>query len=152
MSYMFLLWVLQAAPFSPLPFYSSFSILNFSKPKPCLLFWLQVASFTNVFFPVVIVINLLYPKYPGPKTHDNISSVRFTLLIKKPVTVTRSSGILCLYGDTPHNNFKDLWGICCTYRTQKKWANCYGHLNPSPAVFMSPVGPLLIAQLLFPNF
>lgn len=102
MSYMFLLWVLQAAPFSPLPFYSSFSILNFSKPKPCLLFWLQVASFTNVFFPVVIVINLLYPKYPGPKTHDNISSVLFTLLIKKPVTVKLGHQEFCVYTVTHH--------------------------------------------------
>ena len=66
-----------------------------------------------------MVINLLYPKSIGPKTHYCILNVLFTLLIKKAVTVTQSLGILSLYSDIPHNHFKHLQGICDNYRMQK---------------------------------
>lgn len=79
---------------------------KFSQPKLSLLFWLKVVSFNNVFFPVIMVINLLYPKSIGPKTHYCILNVLFTLLIKKAVTVTQLLGILSLYSDSPHNHFK----------------------------------------------
>lgn len=95
------LWGRLAIFFSPLPLFFFFLYSGFSKLKPFLLFWLKVGSLTNVFFPVVQVMNF-YPKCTGPKTHY-VSCVLLTLLIKKSVTMTQLLGIFSLYSDIPRS-------------------------------------------------
>lgn len=108
-----------------------FSYSGLSELKPSLLFCLKVDSFTNVFLPVVRVMNF-YPKCFGPKTPYYVTSVLLTLLIKKPVTVTQSLGILPLSNDIPHSIISNTSEAYATLMGQRKQAvNCRGHLNPN---------------------
>lgn len=86
--------------FSPAPLFF-FSHSRLSALKAVFTVLIKSGFLHYCFLPCGYQLPL--PQVHWPKTHCYISSVPFTLLIKKPVPVTRALGILSLCSDTPHS-------------------------------------------------